>query len=86
MEKGARLSEGRWIHFKELTDKGVTVEFVSEKLSFTGDDDKYATLMLHILGGVAQFERAIIKERQREGIELAKRMGPLHWAQTFPVT
>jgi DNA invertase Pin-like site-specific DNA recombinase len=60
---------------KELTDKGVTVEFVSEKLSFTGDDDKYATLMLHILGGVAQFERAIIKERQREGIELAKRKG-----------
>jgi DNA invertase Pin-like site-specific DNA recombinase len=60
---------------KELTDKGVTVEFVSEKLGFTGDDDKYATLMLHILGGVAQFERAIIKERQREGIELAKRKG-----------
>ena len=60
---------------KDLTDKGVTVEFDSEKLTFTGDDDKYATLMLHILGGVAQFERAIIKERQREGIAIAKGKG-----------
>jgi DNA invertase Pin-like site-specific DNA recombinase len=60
---------------KDLTDKGVTVEFVSEKLTFTGQDDKYATLMLHILGGVAQFERAIIRERQREGIAIAKKAG-----------
>jgi DNA invertase Pin-like site-specific DNA recombinase len=60
---------------KDLTDKGVTVEFDSEKLTFTGDDDKYATLMLHILGGVAQFERSIIKERQREGIAIAKAKG-----------
>jgi len=60
---------------KDLTDKGVTVEFVGERLIFTGNDDKYATLMLHILGGVAQFERAIIQERQREGIALAKKAG-----------
>ena len=52
---------------KELTDKGVTVEFVSEKLNFTGDDDKYATLMLHILGGVAQFERASSKNGNGKG-------------------
>jgi len=60
---------------KTLTDKGVTVEFISERLTFSGDDDKYARLMLHILGGVAQFERALIKERQREGIALAKLEG-----------
>lgn len=60
---------------KDLTDKGITVEFFSERLTFTGNDDKYATLMLHILGGVAQFERAIIRERQREGIAKAKAAG-----------
>ena len=60
---------------KDLTDKGATVQFLSENLTFTGNDDKYATLMLHILGGVAQFERAIIKERQREGIAIAKQAG-----------
>jgi DNA invertase Pin-like site-specific DNA recombinase len=32
-------------------------------------------LMLSILGGVAEFERSIIRERQREGIALAKRSG-----------
>jgi DNA invertase Pin-like site-specific DNA recombinase len=31
--------------------------------------------MLSILGGVAEFERSIIRERQREGIALAKRSG-----------
>jgi DNA invertase Pin-like site-specific DNA recombinase len=60
---------------KALTDKGVTVEFVSERLTFSGEDDKYAQLMLHILGGVAQFERALIRERQREGIAQAKKAG-----------
>jgi DNA invertase Pin-like site-specific DNA recombinase len=60
---------------KELTERGVTVEFVSERLTFNGSDDKYSTLMLHILGGVAQFERAIIRERQREGIAKAKQAG-----------
>jgi DNA invertase Pin-like site-specific DNA recombinase len=34
-----------------------------------------ATLMLHLLGAVAQFERDLIKERQREGIEIAKAKG-----------
>jgi DNA invertase Pin-like site-specific DNA recombinase len=60
---------------RNLTSKGVTVEFVNERLTFTGADDKYATLLLHILGGVAQFERSIIRERQREGIALAKARG-----------
>jgi hypothetical protein len=36
---------------RTLTGKGITVEFVSERLTFTGSDDKYATLLLHILGG-----------------------------------
>jgi DNA invertase Pin-like site-specific DNA recombinase len=60
---------------KDLTGKGITVEFVKEGLRFTGDDDKMAQLMLGILGSVAQFERALIRERQREGIAIAKKEG-----------
>jgi DNA invertase Pin-like site-specific DNA recombinase len=60
---------------KDLTGRDVAVEFVSERLVFRGDDDKYSTLLLHILGGVAQFERALIRERQAEGIAKAKAAG-----------
>lgn len=54
---------------------GVAVQFVKEGRTFTGDDGSEAQLMLGILGSVAQFERAIIRERQREGIAIAKAAG-----------
>jgi len=60
---------------KELTDKGVKVQFIKENLVFTGGDSPMANLLLSLLGAVAEFERAIIKERQREGIQLAKARG-----------
>ena len=34
-----------------------------------------ANLMLSVMGAFAEFERALIRERQREGIALAKRRG-----------
>jgi DNA invertase Pin-like site-specific DNA recombinase len=34
-----------------------------------------ATLLLSVMGAFAEFERALIRERQREGIALAKRRG-----------
>ncbi|RLA38954.1 MAG: recombinase family protein, partial [Gammaproteobacteria bacterium] len=58
-----------------LTDKGVHIEFVKESLSFTGEDSPVANLMLSIMGAFAEFERALIRERQREGIALAKQRG-----------
>lgn len=64
---------------ERLTGKGVCVTFVKENLTFeppaTGADahkTAYSTLMLQLLGAVGQFERALIKERQREGIAIAK--------------
>jgi DNA invertase Pin-like site-specific DNA recombinase len=56
-----------------LTGKGVKVEFVKEHLTFTGDDSPMAGLLLSVMGAFAEFERALIKERQREGIALAKK-------------
>jgi len=59
----------------EFTDKGVTVEFVKEGLTFTGDDSPMQTLMLSMMGAVAEFERSFMAERQAEGIQLAKQKG-----------
>ncbi len=60
----------------ELTGKGVTVTFLHENLAFAKDTmDPRADLMLGILGSLAEFERAIIRERQAEGIALAKKAG-----------
>ena len=60
---------------KELTSRGVVVKFHKEGLSFNGDDSPMSNLLLSMLGGVAEFERSIILERQREGIAIAKSEG-----------
>lgn len=58
-----------------LTQRGVHIEFVKEHLSFIGEDSPMANLMLSVMGAFAEFERALIRERQREGIALAKQRG-----------
>lgn len=60
---------------RTLTGKGVRVEFVKESLTFTGEDSPMATLLLSVMGAFAEFERALILERQREGITAAKQRG-----------
>jgi len=58
-----------------LTDAGVTVQFIKEQLVFTDKDNAMSKLFLSVMGAVAEFERSLIRERQREGIILAKTMG-----------
>lgn len=60
---------------RSLTDKGVRVEFITEQLPFTGDDSPMANLLLSVMGAFAEFERALIRERQAEGIAKAKDRG-----------
>jgi DNA invertase Pin-like site-specific DNA recombinase len=60
---------------KDLTGRGVSIEFVKEHLAFTGDDSPMAMLLLSMMGAFAEFERALILERQREGIEQARAAG-----------
>lgn len=60
---------------QKLTQRGVRIEFVKESLTFTGEDSPMANLMLSVMGAFAEFERALIHERQREGIALAKQRG-----------
>jgi DNA invertase Pin-like site-specific DNA recombinase len=58
-----------------FTHRGIRIEFVKEHLTFTGEDSPMANLMLSVMGAFAEFERALIRERQREGIALAKLRG-----------
>lgn len=60
---------------QRLTRAGVRVTFLKEGMTFTGEDSPMATLMLSMMGAFAEFERSLILERQREGIELAKGRG-----------
>ena len=58
-----------------LTKRGVKVQFIKESLTFIGDDSAMSNLLLSVMGAFAEFERSLIKERQREGIAIAKKRG-----------
>ena len=59
-----------------LNDKGVSISFLKEKLTFSGDsDDAFARLQLQMMGAFAEFERNIIRSRQAEGVARAKAKG-----------
>lgn len=58
-----------------LTEEGINIQFEKEKLTFTGEDSPMAKLLLSVMGAFGEFERALIRERQLEGIHLAKQKG-----------
>lgn len=59
----------------DCTARGIRVQFLQEGLIFAGDDSALAHLLLSIMGAFAEFERSLIRERQREGVALAKERG-----------
>lgn len=76
MDRLARNVEDMLRIVRELNDKGVDVRFEKENMSFTsGKDDPRSMLLFGVLASFAQFERALIGERQREGIAIAKAKG-----------
>lgn len=75
MDRLARNLDDLRTIVKQLTQKGVQVQFIKENLTFSGDDSAMSQLLLSVMGAFAEFERALLKERQREGIELAKMRG-----------
>ena len=58
-----------------LNEKKVTVQFMKENLTFTGEDSPMSMLLLSMMGAFAEFEVQLIRERQREGIRLARQKG-----------
>lgn len=55
--------------------KQVELRFIKENLTFNGQDSALSKLLLLIIGSVAEFEHSLIRERQLEGIALAKKAG-----------
>lgn len=58
-----------------LAKRGISVVFIRESLTFSGDGSPMANLLLSIIGAIAEFGRDSILESQREGIQLAKMRG-----------
>jgi DNA invertase Pin-like site-specific DNA recombinase len=66
----------------DLTNDGITVHFHKESLVFNGGSSPMDKLMLQMLGAFSEFEVAMIRERQREGIAVAKSKGVRFGAKT----
>jgi DNA invertase Pin-like site-specific DNA recombinase len=75
MDRLARNMDDLRQMVKTQAARGICVQFIKENLTFTGNDSPMDNLMLSVLGAVAQFERDLIRERQEEGIALAKKRG-----------
>ena len=75
MDRLARNLDDLRALVRTMTARGVRVQFMKEQLTFTGDDTAMATLLLSVMGAFAEFERSLIRERQREGIVLARQRG-----------
>jgi DNA invertase Pin-like site-specific DNA recombinase len=60
---------------QQLTSQKIKIEFLKESLTFTEEDAPMSKLLLSVMGAFAEFERSLIRERQREGIALAKKKG-----------
>lgn len=73
-----RLMRNLW-NLKEivelLKEKKVRLHFVKEGLVIDGSETSVSTMIFNILGSLAEWERTYIRERQAEGIKIAKKKG-----------
>lgn len=75
MDRLARNVDDLRMLVNEFTTQDVRINFMTEGLTFTGDDSPMSALLLTLMGAFAEFERALIRERQAEGIAAAKERG-----------
>lgn len=59
----------------QILSKGVSIEFVKENIKLNSKSDPMTNLLLSVLGAISQFEVERNRERQLEGIAIAKREG-----------
>lgn len=61
---------------EEIIKNKCSIRFIKENLVFKdGKNDPYQKMMLEMFGSFCEFERALIKERQLEGIRILKEKG-----------
>lgn len=59
----------------DLVARKVNIQFLKENLTFSGEQSPIANLLLMVIGSIAEFELENIKERQMEGIQIARKLG-----------
>ncbi len=65
-----------------IQSKGAGLRSVSDKWLDLSDDNPMSEFIFTIFSGLAQFERKMIKQRQKEGIEIAKSEGKFKGRKT----
>lgn len=58
-----------------IKEKGASLKSIKDSWLDTSSDNPYSAFLLTVMAGVAQLERDLIKQRQAEGIAIAKEMG-----------
>ena len=75
LDRLARNSKDLRSLVEGFVSSGVEVHFIKEGLTFTCVNSPISNLMLSLLGAIAEFEIDLMRERQLEGIALAKAAG-----------
>lgn len=60
---------------KSIKEKGADLKSLKDSWLDTSSENPYSTFLLTVMAGVNQLERDLIKDRQREGIAIAKEKG-----------
>ena len=76
MDRLGRSTRDLFSLVDEIAAKGAAVEFLKERITVDKDGSSpIDALMLGVMASFAEFERNLIRERQAEGIALAKAKG-----------
>jgi DNA invertase Pin-like site-specific DNA recombinase len=67
---------------EQIKCKGAGLKSVTEAWLDTSNENPMNAFLLTIFSGLVQFERSMIKQRQREGIEIAKQAGKFRGRKT----
>ncbi|CBG91630.1 putative site-specific DNA recombinase [Citrobacter rodentium ICC168] len=73
VDRLARNTKDLLTILETLVDAGVTVRFIDNQMIF--DDTPTSRFMITMLGAVGELERSFIRQRQSEGVAIAKAEG-----------
>ncbi|MCW2258569.1 DNA invertase Pin-like site-specific DNA recombinase [Providencia alcalifaciens] len=73
VDRLARNTQDLLTLLSEITGQGVKVEFIDNQMGF--DNNPTSKFMITLLAAVAELERSFIRQRQKEGITIAKQKG-----------
>jgi len=76
MDRLARNLEDLLSIVKEIIAKDCSVHFIKENIILSNEEtNPMSKLLLSVMGAISEFERALLRQRQQEGIEIAKQKG-----------